>query len=269
MDNKESKYSPAYLKKWNMVAGILHSLQTVVMFGAAFGVDGVKDFTIPLTFRYQSFNETTRRLFNEDEKIADVKVGLIVPFFLLLSALAHFTVISPCFFDTYISDLDKGLNKFRWYEYAASSSLMIWAISMFFGVQDLATLMLIFGINASMNLFGYMMEVVNQYTDKVQWASFWFGCWAGVFPWVIVFMYFIGSGSDVEIPGFVYAILFSYLLFFNTFPINMVLQYKKVGPWADYKFGEMGYILLSLLSKSLLAWLVFGGTFQPKSEDGQ
>ena len=40
----------------------------------------------------------------------------------------------------------------------------------------------------------------------------------------------------------------------------MVLQYKQVGRWRDYLFGEKAYILLSLTSKSLLTWLVFANT---------
>ena len=37
----------------------------------------------------------------------------------------------------------------------------------------------------------------------------------------------------------------------------MVLQYKQVGPWRDYLFGEKVYIMLSLTAKALLAWQVF------------
>merc|ERR1719474_2310104 len=32
-----------------------------------------------------------------------------------------------------------------------------------------------------------------------------------------------------------------------------------VGVWWGYIFGEIGYIVLSLASKTLLGWLVFGG----------
>ena len=67
---------------------------------------------------------------------------------------------------------------------------------------------------------------------------------------------------------FVYGILFGYFLFFNTFPVNMALQYARWGKWSDYRYGEFVYILLSLWSKSLLAWLVFGGTAQPNGETG-
>jgi hypothetical protein len=43
----------------------------------------------------------------------------------------------------------------------------------------------------------------------------------------------------------------------------MVLQYKKVGPWKNYLYGELTYIILSLVAKSLLAWQVFAGTLRP------
>lgn len=43
----------------------------------------------------------------------------------------------------------------------------------------------------------------------------------------------------------------------------MVLQYLRVGKWADYLYGERGYIILSLVAKSVLAWLVFSGVMQP------
>jgi hypothetical protein len=40
----------------------------------------------------------------------------------------------------------------------------------------------------------------------------------------------------------------------------MVLQYRQVGPWRPYPFGEYVYVLLSLVAKSALAWQVFAGT---------
>lgn len=43
----------------------------------------------------------------------------------------------------------------------------------------------------------------------------------------------------------------------------MILQYNKVGKWKDYLYGEKVYIILSLVAKTLLAWLVFTGILQP------
>ena len=61
-------------------------------------------------------------------------------------------------------------------------------------------------------------------------------------------------------PGFVYGIIVSLFVFFNIFAVNMVLQYKQVGKWRDYLFGEKVYIILSLTAKALLAWQVFANT---------
>jgi hypothetical protein len=116
-----------------------------------------------------------------------------------------------------------------------------------------------------MILFGWMMELHNQTTERTDWTSFIFGCIAGAVPWVVVFLYFVSAAADKTnaVPGFVYGIMVSIFIFFNCFAVNMVLQYKKVGPWRDYLFGEKMYIILSLAAKSALAWQVFGGTQRP------
>jgi hypothetical protein len=60
---------------------------------------------------------------------------------------------------------------------------------------------------------------------------------------------------------------------FNSFPINMYLQYSQVGKWNDalypdmlnggYYYGEKVYQVLSLVAKTLLIWWIIGGTAQP------
>ena len=48
--------------------------------------------------------------------------------------------------------------------------------------------------------------------------------------------------------------------FFNSFAVNQWLQYRQVGPWRSYAFGEKAYLVLSLVAKSALAWQIFGGS---------
>jgi len=109
------------------------------------------------------------------------------------------------------------------------------------------------------------MEYHNQYTKKVNWAGFIFGSIAGIAPWIVVFLYFLGAvnSGTAKPPAFVYAIVPTLFVFFNIFAVNMVLQYKKVGPWKDYLFGERVYIILSLAAKTVLAWIIFAGTLAP------
>jgi len=261
--DKQSSITYQGLRRFNAVMFVLHLGQAIVMLVVGLTVSPMKDFRLPWTVTFRTFDETLQRLVSVTEQVADVPVGALVSSFLFLSALAHLLIILPKVNGAYNRGLDQKINYFRWYEYALSSSVMIVLIAMFFGVFDLGSLILIFGLNATMNLLGLLMELHNQTTEKTNWTSFYIGTFAGLIPWIIILMYFLGSGNFDQIPGFVYAILISYFVLFNLFPINMVLQYKGIGKWKDYLVGERGYIVLSLVAKSLLAWLVFFGTMQP------
>lgn len=173
-------------------------------------------------------------------------------------------MISTVYKKAYIEGVQNGINKARWLEYSVSASLMIIAISMLVGVYDISTLLAVFALTAVMNLMCMVMEVQNQTTKKTNWLSYWIGCLAGVVPWVIIVIYFwSGSSEGSSPPDFVYWIFVSIFLFFNCFAINMYLQYKKIGKWSDYMYGERVYIILSLVAKSALAWQVFAGTLRP------
>jgi hypothetical protein len=257
-----SEITDKRLWQCNVGACVLHSIQGLLMLAASQGIPSVKAFKKDLTTSFLVYDKATRALKSQTKNIGSVEIGVAAAVFLLLSAVAHGLVLLR--WQVYLGDLSRGINVTRWYEYALSSSVMICTIAMLFGDYDIGSLILMFFVNASMNLFGLMMERLNPPERKnVDWTPFVFGCVAGVAPWIVVVQYFVGGGNFSEIPGFVYGILFGYFLFFNTFPINMVLQYARVGKWSDYRFGELTYISLSLWSKSLLAWLVFGGTFQP------
>jgi hypothetical protein len=245
------------LRRFNVAMGILHLLQGVLMLALS------NDFTVPISTYFLKFQEGDG-LVTDPKVLFDLPLGPFIASFLFMSALAHFAVSTPGIYDWYVHNLKQGINKARWIEYSFSASVMIVAIAALFGMYDIAALVLIFALNASMILFGWMMELHNQTTDKVNWTAFIFGCIVGIVPWIAVGIYFVGSvTSGEQVPGFVYAIYVSLFLFFNVFAVNQVLQYAKVGRWRDYVYGERAYIVLSLVAKSLLAWQVFFGTLQP------
>ena len=252
------------LRIFNGIMGGLHLIQAIVMLVTGLVIDNIKNFKLPITTDYLYYDDVLERLVKGmPTTIATWPVGVLVSSFLFISALAHLLTVLPGLNDFYNNSLDNNINYFRWFEYAISSSVMIVLIAMFFGVYDLGSLILIIGANATMNLMGLMMEKHNQTTMKTDWTSFIIGTFIGLIPWAIIALYLFGNPGVDNAPWFVWAILGSYFAFFWTFPINMILQYAKVGKWENYLFGERGYIILSLVSKSLLAWLVFAGTLQP------
>lgn len=246
------------LRRFNLIMGFLHLIQGIFMILVS------NDTTYPIYTYFLNFDLDTLSLTPNPQLIYNLRFGPAVALFLLISAVAHF-YLATIGYNRYVRDLKKGMNPVRFYEYALSSSLMIVLIGMLTGIWDLGAIILIFGINAMMNLFGIMMELHNQHTAKTDWTAFIYGCIAGIIPWIVIMLYFNGavSSGDAKPPAFVYAIIPTLFVFFNIFAINMVLQYKKVGPWKDYLFGERVYIVLSLSAKTVLAWLIFAGTLAP------
>ncbi len=227
---------------------VLHAAQAVAMLVLA------NDFALPVITTFldgpPGGDVTPARVTEQ----LSIPLGPAVAAFLGISALFHLLVVLPRVHDTYLREIDAGRNRFRWVEYAFSASLMIVLIAQLTGISDAAALIALFGVNAAMILFGWVMEVANPPGRPVWWTPFWFGCIAGAVPWIAIGIYLVGPS---EVPGFVYGIFVSLFVLFNCFAVNQVLQYRGVGRWRTYAFGETVYVWLSLIAKSALAWQVF------------
>ena len=244
------------LRRINLFAGVLHFAQMAAIIVLS------TDFALPVTATYMSGPPGTT--FSDPITLFETPLGLGVAAFLGLSALAHFIVASPKFFPRYVAGLAAKRNYFRWVEYSISSSLMIVLIAQVSGVTDISALISIFGVNASMILFGWLQEKYEE-PGTGGWVPFIFGCITGIVPWLalVFYVFAIGGAGENKAPTFVYFIVLTIFIFFNSFALVQWLQYKKVGKWSNYLVGERTYITLSLVAKSLLAWQIFANTLIP------
>jgi len=239
------------LRWYNVVMGAFHAAQGVAILALANG------FALPVTATFMTDRPGAQP--PQLRTLFEIRLAWGVAAFVFLSALAHWLIASPGIYEWYRKNLLRHRNYARWIEYALSSSVMVVLIALLTGIGDVAALGAIFGVNAAMILFGLLMEHYES-PGRPRWLSFGFGCLAGAVPWVLIAVYLWSPGVAAEPPAFVYGIFFSLFVFFNVFAVNLVLQYKQVGKWRDYLYGETAYIFLSLTAKSLLAWQVFAGT---------
>jgi hypothetical protein len=235
------------LRTWNIAVGLILAVQAIMIAVLT------NSFSLPVTATFMSGPPGTAP---ELHHLFNISTGWGVFAFLAISAAALLIIASPPVFPWYKRNLLQNRNYGRWIEYFFSSSIMIVLISQITGISDIAALLAIFGINACMILFGALQEKYEK-PGKPSWLPFWFGSFGGIIPWIAIVIYVWAPGLTVSPPGFVYGIIVSLFVFFNCFAVNMVLQYKKVGPWRDYLYGEKVYIILSLTAKALLAWQVF------------
>ena len=259
------------LRLFNAVMGLLHLVSGAAMVALS------TDFTLPVSTFALGGPPGTPLEQGTLSGVVDVPLAWGTAAFLFLSALFHLVIVSPWGFPRYVAELERGRNRFRWVEYALSSTLMIVLIALVTGITDLAALIGIAFANIAMILFGWLMEVSNNGLmhgrdessargSRAWWTPFWFGCVAGIGPWAAIAAYLVvtisvlgGEGP----PGFVWGIIASLFVLFNTFAINQWLQYRQVGRWRDYLFGERQYVILSLVAKSVLAWQIFANVLIP------
>lgn len=236
------------LRRLNAVFGAAHLVQAVGFLILSSDVD------LDVTAAFATGQPGTPTDPSAFEVLFSYRLGPAVALFSLLSAAFHFVIVSPRGWPRYTAELAARRNRFRWVEYSLSASLMIVLIAHITGISDIAALLALFGVNASMILFGWLMETINEPGAGADWTPFVFGCLAGAVPWIAVGIYLFGAD---DVPTFVFAIFVSIFVFFNCFAVNQLLQYRRVGRWADYLFGERVYVWLSLTAKSALAWQLF------------
>jgi hypothetical protein len=237
------------LRRWNLGLTALHAAQAVLVLVLA------SDFAITVTSSFPTGPPGTTP--SAPEALFDIPIGAAVAVFLGLAALDHL-ITGTIGRRAYEDDLRRGINRFRWVEYSSSATLMIVLIATYSGITEITALIGIAGANVAMILFGWLQERMNPPgRSSTKMSAFWFGCVAGAAPWVAIAVNIVGADT---VPGFVYGIFVAQLVFFSSFGLNQWLQYRGVGPWSTYAFGEKAYLVLSLGAKSVLAWQIFGGS---------
>jgi Heliorhodopsin len=237
------------LRGWNLGLTLLHLAQAVTVLVLA------TDFTVSVTRSLPTGPPGSTP--SSPEQLFDLPVAAAVALFLALAALDHL-LTATVLRRTYEDDLRSGINRFRWVEYSFSATIMVVLIALYTGIDGISALIGIAGANVAMILFGWLQESSNPPgRPTVTMKPFWFGCVAGAAPWVAIAYNLVAAE---EVPGFVIGIFVSLFVFFNTFALNQWLQYRQVGPWRSYAFGEKAYLVLSLVAKSALAWQIFAGS---------
>jgi hypothetical protein len=239
----------AGLRRWNLGLAVLHAAQAVVVLVLA------GSFAITVTSSFPVGPPGAPAV--APARLFEVRIGWAVAAFLALAAADHL-LTATWFRGVYERDLGSGINRFRWVEYSISSTLMVILIGFYSGMTGINVVITVAGANIAMIFFGWLQERANPpRRATTTMLPFWFGTIVGLAPWVSIAVNVIGAAT---VPGFVYGIVVAQAVLFFSFGLNQWLQYRRVGRWADYAYGEKAYLVLSLVAKSVLAWQIFAGS---------
>jgi uncharacterized membrane protein len=261
---QKTNISAPNLYNWNLWLALAHAFQgAVILLLSATRLFPIhteyltKDPIASELAGHGVVNSATKHLF-------DINLVYVVAAFFFMAAIAHMLMATVCR-EQYESDLKKKTNRLRWFEYSLSASTMLVAVAVLSGVADFSTLVLIFVLTAVMHLIGSSVEAHNQAKAKPNWYLATVSGLAGIAPWLVFAVYAWSSNvyGNGGVPAFVYWIYATMFVLFSGFAVNMYMQYKKVGNWKDYLYGERAYMILSLAAKTILAWQIFAGSLRP------
>lgn len=252
------------LRRLNLIAAVLYGVQAILILILSNASIGAKTMNTSFLSSDKIASiipgqaaqvQATRHLFN-------INLAYVVVTFLLIGFVSNL-LLATRYRKTYEADLKRKTIRARWIEYALIAGTMMTSIALVAGVFEMSMLLLIFGATVLMGLLALVTESNTQATKKVNWLSYWLGLGAGVLPWIIIFIYLWGAHVYANgVATYVYWVIISLLLLFASLIINRGFQYKKLGHWENYLFGEQMYLVLIFVAQTALAWQIFFGTLR-------
>lgn len=238
---------------FSVVCACVLWLETLVLAILLFTSDALKKGVGRIPVYIMTTNYTANEYVMKHDGVFDVPVAITV--FLLVSAVVQ--CLRPSI-------------EVRFLEYSVSAPLMLMCIALEVGIRDVYTISLLGIMMSATNLLGMVTELLL--LEHLAWAAFphMVGWLLMLGSYVVVFVAFsVVPGTP---PDFVYAIvalmfllfcLFGFVQIYDLVVRHNYLSQKEYEKHVD-RIGTM-YDVLSLVAKSLLAWLVVAPLLQGMS----
>ena len=272
------------VKTLNYYAIWLHGLSFIGVLGAFLAKPQEDNFNTDL-FRMKLLELTDgdREAVVGIKKQSEITTDTLKAFILLtfgLTALFHLFYYTDGFGSgAYSAQLALGRNVFRWIEYAITSTIMVFVLSIISGIKSADSVFLVCTANMVLMCFGYFIEIAPTKKSKIV------GLVAGFFSlitiWYVILFNFYSRVSEVEdmphptkpgatrtIPSWVKQVLTPMCIWYASFGVVAALYVKNVGkPGFSFLTYERYYVILSYLSKAFMGYYLTFGLTRDKADD--
>ena len=280
------------VRSWNLLTSLLHLGNGIAIVALRYVNDRDRLYDIKQSYPDWSRNASSEAIIEGEEfsitkkEITAHQLSLtwLIAIFFFLSFAFQMAAYFPQLY-AYEELLRRGRHPLRFIEYSLSSPLMLVAIALLCGIFEQYALIGIFLAMFSCNILGLLAEHLasmkpKEKTDEedrllrsldnraqqehltVTWIAHVAGWLCVIGAWLPILVAFSVSNSEgtESAPDFVYVIIATMFILFNTFGINQLLELSGV---YGHETAELVYIMLSLTSKSLLGWLIFANVLAP------
>ena len=192
-------------------------------------------------------------------------LSLLVPWFPFLASVDHFACYAGSGEGGWYRKAveDEKVNPARWAEFAASAGVMVWIVATLCGIVEIRTLVSLVLLNATLQFVGYQIEKAmaqGREEDAKNLLATGFALHTAMWVQILIGFYTALQDSDEPPPAAVYSIVLIMFALFTSFGVLSAMH--VLGRIKNFASLEKGYIILSLVSKTLLTWLVYFGALR-------
>ena len=267
-DNTADSKEFLWLFRWHLIAAAVHGASFIALL-VLYLVRKANDED---TLSSRLFSDTVNDGALTNKELGEYDLTIVLLFMPPLTAVFHLIQAYLCRpgekIVGYLRDVTKGVNWVRWAEYSITASLMTWIVAQLSGITNVFLLWLLAVVsNVALQWHGYLherffMDDLEAYKKRSNWVPLLNGSVIFLGQWSILACYFIRTVKGADVPWFVWASFIGMLVTFFTFPaLQIFYAYRRkhkcfIVNWYHY---ELGFIVLSLVSKLLLDWVLFFG----------
>jgi hypothetical protein len=256
--------SPERLRKWNIWLAVLYALQAIAVL-----VIGSSQLA-PLSSSFLTVDTlastTTGSLIlaPATHHLFDLNLLYLV-FAVLMVSAGIYASQATWWRNRYENELKQNFNATRWAAYGFTASILFIVLAILVGVNDITTLLvlLVLGIILHSTCLWVERTVGRRGRNKTDaWLGYGLAVLAGAGMWLVVAIYLFGANvyGDGQIPAWVYWLAATTALTCLCFASGLFRHVQNPTSGPRYKMTEQRYMLLTLLTSSLLAWQIVAGT---------
>ena len=259
--NEHKKITKPLFYKVNILAAFAHFCNSIIFFSIYIS-NNYKDVLYDIKTGYIIW-EGKYNIIQNQVLIGKISLNWLIISFHLLSFIFQSLVLIPSYKYQFRIQEQK-INTIRFIEYSLSAPLMLIAIGLLCGITDFCII-----LNMAILTFvcmgcGAVCEYPIKEVYKIVLHSIGWVCILAAYT--PIFIYFIVSNYEAYFnnkdgaPSFVYIIVITQFLLFQSFGLVQFMQlygYKICSIYIKPETVELSYTLLSLISKTLLGWMIY------------
>lgn len=247
------------LFSWNKWLAIIYAIQGIALIVAS----ASRSLPVFTTFLTQNSLDKNGPLVQASQRLFDVNITAWLVCALGIAAIIH-ALMAGVYRTRYEAELTNHQNRMRWLSFGVMSVSLVTVIALLSGISDVVALVALAGLLVIKSIAGYLTEVNRQQTS-VAWLHYLVAAGSGTLPWLLVGWTVVSAliNGTSHVPTFVYWLCGTLLAGLVAHGVLMYFVMKQKGMWGDAYTAERAYLVLGVVTQTLVVWQVFAGALRP------